>query len=134
VSDIQQEETSSLISAYEKKVRVLLLLVSLLTILDAVASWFSISYMGIAEEGNKGLDAVAQVVGFEGAMVVRVAWGIGLSAVLALLAIKFKKESRRKLAYRGLWFIAIALLLLFAYHIVVLTVGFIALFSGGPIV
>ncbi len=131
MTDVQTVENSSLITAYEKRVRLLLLLVSLLTILDAVASWFSISYMGIAEEGNKGLDAVAQLVGFEGAMIVRVLWGIGLSAVLALLALRFKKESRRKLAYRGLWFIAGALLLLFAYHIVVLTVGFISLLDGG---
>lgn len=115
---------------YEKKVSLLLLLVSILTILDALASWLSIEVMGIAREGNDGLNAISALVGFEGAMVVRVIWGISLSAILAMLAIRFKKESRRKLAYRGLWLIAIVLLLLFAYHIVVMTVGFISVLDA----
>lgn len=121
---------NTFLQPYEKKVSLLLLLVSILTILDALASWLSIEVMGIAREGNDGLNAISALVGFEGAMVVRVIWGISLSAILAMLAIRFKKESRRKLAYRGLWLIAIVLLLLFAYHIVVMTVGFISVLDA----
>lgn len=123
-------DTSSVAQVYEKRVRLLLVLISILTVLDAVASWFSIEVMGIAREGNDGLNAISALVGFEGAMVVRVIWGISLSAVLAILALRFKKESRRKLAYRGLWFIAIVLLVLFAYHIVVMSVGFISVLDA----
>lgn len=123
-------EGKTLLQPYEKKVSLLLLLVSILTVLDALASWFSIEVMGIAKEGNDGLNAISALVGFEGAMVVRVIWGISLSAILAMLAIRFKKESRRKLAYRGLWLIAIVLLLLFAYHIVVMSVGFLSVLDA----
>jgi hypothetical protein len=123
-------EGKTLLQPYEKKVSLLLLLVSILTVLDAVASWFSIEVMGIAKEANDGLNAISALVGFEGAMVVRVIWGISLSAILAILAIRFKKESRRKLAYRGLWLIAIVLLLLFAYHVVVMSVGFLSVLDA----
>lgn len=128
--DNPSAEGKTLLQPYEKKVSLLLLLVSILTVLDALASWFSIEVMGIAKEGNDGLNAISALVGFEGAMVVRVIWGISLSAILAMLAIRFKKESRRKLAYRGLWLIAIVLLLLFAYHIVVMTVGFLSVLDA----
>ncbi len=127
MSENQLEAKQILNDEHAKRVQMLLILISLLTVLDGLASWFSIDYMGIAKEGNDNLNAIASIVGFEGAMIVRVFWGIGLSAVLALLALKVKKERQRKFIYRGMWFIAIALLLLFAYHIVVISIGFMLL-------
>lgn len=113
--------------SYTKRVGLIFLLIAILTVIDGTASWFSIAYMGVAREGNDGLNALANILGFGGAMVVRIAWGIGMAGLLAFLALRFKKKEHRRFAYGGLWFVVVVFLLLLAYHVVVLSVGFLAI-------
>lgn len=105
------------------RVKTLFLVIAFLTIFDGLASWISIEYLGIAAEGNGGLDFISGIVGFGGAMIVRVIWGISATLLLASLAIKFKTEKMRMFSTRGLWFIALALLALMAYQIVIMGMG-----------
>lgn len=99
---------------------------TVLTLFDAVASWFSIVHLRIAAEGNGLLDMLGDAIGFEAALAVRFVWGAGLTLILAYLAIvQFRRhpERRRPLAYRGLFVVAGVLGVLAVWHVVVLAMG-----------
>lgn len=65
--------------------------------------------------------APVAVIGFEGALVVRVAWDVGLTLLLALFTLRPGLASRRRLAYRGLVVFTVVLGELAGWH--VLTAG-----------
>lgn len=94
-----------------------------LTVFDAAASWLSIVHLRIAAEANGILGAIAEVIGFEGALVVRVLWGVGLSLLLAVFALRLGTPARRRLARRGLMLVTVALSALAMWHLVVLILG-----------
>jgi len=110
-------------------VKKLFFVIVLLTMFDGIASWVSIAYLGIAMEGNGGLDLISEHIGFGGTMVVRVLWGALASLLLAYLAINFRKESQRRFARRGLWLIAGILFALMIYQIFVMCLGYVGMLT-----
>lgn len=98
-------------------VRAVLVLVCVLTVFDAAASWVSIELLGVAVEGNGVLRALSDVIGFTGTMIVRAVWGIGLCVLLAHFAARARAARGRTLAYRGLVVIAVILGILAGYHV-----------------
>lgn len=103
---------------FRRRVWALFTATTILTVFDAAASWWSITLMKVAVEGNGILGALATAIGFEGALVIRVAWGVGLTLLLALFALRTATASRRRLAYRGLVLITAVLGVLAAWHVV----------------
>lgn len=108
-------------------VRNLYIVITVMTVFDAVASWISIQYLGLAYEANAGLDFISNFIGFSGAMIFRVLWGLGASLLLAYLAINFKTAKRRRFATRGMWLIVVVLSALTVYQIYILIASFATL-------
>lgn len=110
--------------AYRRRIWRLFAATSILTVFDAAASWLSITHLKIAVEGNGILGAIAAVIGFEGALIVRVIWGIGLALVLAEFALRLNTARRRNLAHWGLVIVTGVLGVLAAWHVLGLVLAF----------
>lgn len=89
----------------------------LATVFDAISSWQIIELNPIAVEGNPIWSSVAHTLGFAGAMVFRALVGIILLILLLLAALRSKRSRVRALGAFGLYFSAVVLFALSAYHI-----------------
>jgi hypothetical protein len=88
------------------------------TIFDAVASWYSVAYLGLASEANGIWVWISFYLGFDGAMFVRVIWGMVMICVIAWLCHMASTRRQWRLTFTGLWICAGSLTLLGLYHVV----------------
>ena len=89
---------------------------AIFTAVDAAASYLSIALLGVAQEVNPWLNALADAVGFGGAMIVRSLLGLGVLVLLWWIARSSTKAAT--VAGRGVIAVAVVFGAISAYHLV----------------